>query len=106
MNTASGSGLQQLQRVPFEFPVGREFTAEPINSFRVRQYVVPREEHHVLERYMGREILHGESANNELSLVSIHAADRGLRRDHTFESRPIVIRWHTTGVRFPLGCNH
>ena len=50
MDTTSGSGLQQLQRVPFESLVGRELSAEAIESFRIRQYVVAQEEHHVLER--------------------------------------------------------
>jgi hypothetical protein len=36
-----------------------------------------------------REILHGESADNEFPLFSIHAADRGLRRDDAFEPRPV-----------------
>jgi hypothetical protein len=102
MNTSSGSGIQQLQRVPFEFPVGREFTAEPVKSFRIRQHVVPQEKHRVLERYVGREILHGESANNEFSLLSIDAADRGLRRDDTFEPRPIRSGWHKTSRARPI----
>ena len=80
---SSGSRPQQLQRVPFEFRVGREFTAEPIKGFRIGQHVVPQEEHHVFERYVGREILHRESANSEFPLFPVHAADRGLRRDDT-----------------------
>jgi hypothetical protein len=84
--------------VRFEFPVGRELSAEPIESFRIRQYVVPQEKHHVLERYIRREFLHGESANDESSCLSIDAADRGLSRDDIFESRPITIGWHKTSV--------
>ena len=41
MNPSSGGRPQQLQRVPFEFPVGREFTAEPIKGFRIGHHVVP-----------------------------------------------------------------
>lgn len=91
VNPSRRGSLQQLQRVPFEFPVGRELSAEPIESFRIRQYVVPQEEHHVLKRYVGREILHGESTNDEFFLPSIDAADRGLSRDDTFEPWPITI---------------
>ena len=89
VNPSSRGSLQQLQRVRFEFPAGCKFTAESIKSFPVRQHVMPQEEHRVFERYMGREILYGEAADDEFPLFSIHTADRGLRRDDTFEPRSV-----------------
>jgi hypothetical protein len=89
MLPSSGGNLQQLQRVRFEFPVGGKISAESIKSFRIRQHVVPQEEQRVFERYLGREILHGESADNEFLPFSIHAANRGRRRDDTFEPRRV-----------------
>jgi hypothetical protein len=89
MDPSGGGSLQQVQRVPFEAPVSRELTAEPTDGFSIRQHIVPQEEHRILERCEWREFFHGESANEELSLFSIHGADRGPRRDDGVEPRPV-----------------
>ena len=90
MNSSTGSSVQQVQRVTFELPVCGQLAAEPLKSDGIRQHVVPQEEYRILERRVRREILHRESANDERSPFSIHAADRGLRRNDTVEPGPVM----------------